>query len=426
MGDNRALRQRMLELDINQVELAHRVNITIETITGRYGTCSERTVRDWMNGKATWPRALQRRALEEVFDCTAEDLGFKPRGATPAPPPTENDVMKRQTFLKGIAATAAAGLTSPPAATASRTTIGTSDVIRLRGGLETLDALDDRKGGHGALEKAALAYAEEVMNLQRTGSATERIRLRLYSVAADYTAIAAWSCIDARELDRAQLHLDACMRLAGLARDPVAAFRTWNMIAMLANQLGNYPDAIAAARAAQRTGITRRDPAFASLAHARTAIGSASLGDRQSALRSIGLAADALGRARDDRPCPSWFAFYGAAELQALTSIVHDRLGDAVSAESASHQALALLPVQFRRNRALATARLALTLLHQDELDLAVHTASSVFDIMAGGPLPGRMRTLLGDFHRELLTLSTNVPAAQEWGDRYRTEWSRM
>nr|WP_167544120.1 XRE family transcriptional regulator [Kitasatospora sp. SID7827] len=416
----------MLELGFSQVELAHRVNDVIKTLTGRYGTCSERTVRDWVRGKVTWPRGLQRRSLEEVFDCTAEELGFQPRGATPAPPPTENDV-RRQTFLKGIAATAttAAGLTPSPATAAPRTTIGTSDVIRLRAGLETLDALDDHRGGHGALEKAALAGAAEVMALQRTGSASERIRSRLFSVAADYTAVAAWSCIDARDLDQAQKHLDTCMRLAGLARDPVAVFRTWNMIAMLANQLGNYPDAVAAARAAQRTGITRRDPAFASLAHARTAIGSAGLNDRQSALRSIGLAADSLGRARGDQPCPSWFAFYGAAELQALTSIVQDRLGDAVSAESASHQALALLPAQFRRNRALATARLALTQLHQDEVDLAVHTASSVFDVMAGDPLPGRMRTLLGDFHRELLTLSTNAPAAQEWGDRYRAEWSR-
>ncbi|MEU6972088.1 XRE family transcriptional regulator [Kitasatospora aureofaciens] len=423
MGDNQEIRRRMRELNITQVELAHRVNSRIRAITGRYGTCSERTVRDWVTGKITWPHERQRLALEAVFDCTAEQLGFKPRRKNPAPPPTEKDV-KRQTFLKGLAATAAVGLTSAPAAATTRTTIGTSDVIRLRAGLETLDALDDHRGGHGALERAALAGANQVQALQRNGTASERIRDRLFSVAADYTAVAAWSCIDARELERAQQHLDTCMRLAGLARDPIATFRTWNMIAILAYQLGNYPDAVAAARAAQRTGITRRDPMFASLAHARTAIGNAGLGDRQGALRSIGMAQDALSRARNE-PRPTWFAFYGPAELQALTSIVQDHLGDAASAEGASHQALALLPAQFRRNRGLATARLALAQLHQREMELAVHTASAAFDVMAGAPIPGRMRTLLGDFHRELLTLSTNAPAAQEWADRYRAEWSR-
>lgn len=43
---------------------------------------------------------------------------------------------------------------------------------------------------------------------------------------------------------------------------------------------------------------------------------------------------------------------------------------------------------------------------------------------MAGAPLPGRMRSLLGDFYRDLLTLAPSTATARAWGDRYRTEWS--
>ncbi|MET9611741.1 XRE family transcriptional regulator [Kitasatospora indigofera] len=423
MGDNASLRNRMAELEFSQVELAHRVNKHIADVTGRYGTCTERTVRDWLTGKTGWPHARQRAALEAVFDCTAEQLGFVPRGVPRPALPPEEDVRRRSFITSGTAVAAAAAFPIP--APNRQTTLGASDVLRLRAGLETLDALDDHQGGHTALERAALAGAQQVLTAQRNGSASERVRRRLFGVAADYIAVAAWSCIDARELDRAQQHLDTCMRLAGLAQDPTAQLRVWNSVALLAHQRGRYPDSVAAAHAAQATGITRRDPMFASLAHARTAVGHSALADRPAAIRSLGLAAEALGRARQEEPRPSWFAFYGPAELFALTAIVRDRLGDSDQAEGASHQALAILPGQFRRNRALATARLALAQLHQGDLDLSTATASSVFDLMAGSLIPGRMRTLLGDYHRDLLTLSSNAPAAREWGDRYRTEWSR-
>ncbi|MFE7190881.1 XRE family transcriptional regulator [Kitasatospora sp. NPDC057541] len=420
MGDNAVLRKRLVELGMSHTELAHRVNRHIEKVTGRYGSCSQRTVRDWLSGRTAWPHQRQRASLEAVFDCTAQELGFTPRGAKRPDPQSEEDVRRRTFIASGPAAAAASAFPTSD----TRTTLGSSDVLRLRASLETLHSLDDHQGGHAALERAALARAGQVLDALRNGSATERVRRRLFSVAADFTAVASWSCIDARALDDAQRHLDACMRLAGLAQDSTAQFRAWNLIAMLSNQRGRHADAIAAAHAARVTGITRRDPMFSSLAHARTAIGHSNTGERQAAVRSLGLANEALSRARHESR-PAWVAFYGPAELHALTAIVHDRLSENQQAEGASHQALAVLPNQFRRNRSLITARLALAQLRQGDLELATATASTVFDLMDGAPLPGRLRTLLGDFHRDLLTLSANGRAAREWGDRYRIEWSR-
>ncbi|WP_335340838.1 hypothetical protein [Streptomyces qaidamensis] len=285
-------------------------------------------------------------------------------------------------------------------------------------------ALDDTRGGHEGLERAALAGAAEALEKQKLG-ATQRVRLRLFSVAADSTATAAWSALDARQSDRAYALLGKALYLAGMGQDPMAELRVWNSYAMLAHQRGEHVEAVDSAQAAQSTSITKRDPLFASLAHARAAIGHSNLGDRQAAIRSLGYAQEALGKAEPDNPRPSWMAFYGPAELSAMTAIVRDRIGDPADAEAASHKALGAIPQQFRRNRALATTRLAMAQLHQRDIDQACVTASTVFELMKGYPIPGRMRSLLGDYYRDLITLAPDAAVAREWGDRFRAEWSR-
>ncbi|MGW2183108.1 hypothetical protein ACWCXX_34650 [Streptomyces sp. NPDC001732] len=215
-------------------------------------------------------------------------------------------------------------------------------MLRLRQQLDALMALDDSRGGHDTLERAALAGAREAVALQGK-PAPQRTRQRLFSLAADYTATAAWSCVDARRSARARPLHERALHLAGLAQDPVATMRVWNSVAILAHQRGAHAEALAAGQAAQATAVTRRDPLFASLAHARIAIAHAHPGDHQSALRSLDHAEKALSKADPARPRPSWAAFYGRAELHAITSIVHDRLGNSPAAEAASHHALTAL-----------------------------------------------------------------------------------
>jgi tetratricopeptide (TPR) repeat protein len=327
----------------------------------------------------------------------------------------------RRNFLTAVTGATAAAV---PLVAARPHAVGTTDVIRLRSGLDALTALDASRGGHEALERAALAGATEALDLQKR-AASQRIRQRLFSVAANYTASAAWSAVDARQSDHALTHLNRALYLAGMAKDPVAELRVWNSHAMLALHRGEFSQAVDAGQAAQATAITRRDPLFASLAHARTAVGHSSVGDRRGALRSLGHAEDALAKAGADEPRPSWVAFYGSAELLAITAIVRDEIGDAAGAEAASHRALAAIPQQFRRNRALATLQLATAQLHQRDVDQACGTADRVFALMAGDPVPGRMRSYLGDFLRDLITLAPDSVTAREWEDRYRSEWSQ-
>nr|WP_163015583.1 helix-turn-helix transcriptional regulator [Streptomyces sp. Tu 4128] len=410
----------MRESGLTQAELADRVNAQVSS-AGYEGTVSDRTVRNWLTGRTRWPHPRQREALEAVFGRTAVELGFSPpAGRRHTLNPAEAPV-RRRNFLTAASGTtvAVAGpfVGAPPQ-------VGTSDVLRLRQGLDALMALDDTRGGHESLERAALVGASEALAKQKLG-ATQRIRLRLYSVAADYAATAAWSALDARQCDRAYALLGKALHLAGLAQDSVAELRIWNSYAMLAHQRGEQTEAIDSAQAALATTITKRDPLFASLAHARTAVSHSNAGDRQAAIRSLGFAQEALNKADLQDPRPSWMAFYGPAELTAMTAIVCDRIGESTEAEAASHKALGAIPEQFRRNRALATARLALAQLHQRDIDQACATASSVFELMKGSPMPGRMRSLLGDYYRDLITLAPDAALAREWGDRYRAEWRR-
>ncbi|WP_307841565.1 hypothetical protein [Streptomyces endocoffeicus] len=328
--------------------------------------------------------------------------------------------MRRRNFLMATTGTTAA-VAVPLIAQHS---VGTSDVIRLRSGLDALVALDAARGGHDELERRALTGAAGALEKQKLG-ASQRIRQRLFSVAAEYTSMAAWSAIDARRTDRARGLLDRALYLAGVAKDSTAEMEVWNLYAMLARQSREHTEAVDAAQAAQHTAIARRDPLFASLAHVRAALGYSNLGDRQAALRSLGYAHETLAKASFDEPRPSWVAFYGRAELSALSAIVRNRIGEPAAAEADGHRALATIPEGFRRNRAMTTAHLALTQLHQRDIDQACATASTAFDLVAGHPMPGRMRSLLGDYHRDLITLAPDASVAREWADRYRTEWSR-
>ncbi|MGW4221488.1 XRE family transcriptional regulator [Streptomyces bacillaris] len=414
----------MSERGMSVRELADAVNDAVGRLTGRPGVTSERTVYRWLSGQNRWPQARQRLALESVTGLSAVRLGFVPRGNAhhhdPALPEEGSDVERRR-FLGAAASTAAVTISLTPNASARPSRVGTADVVRLRAGIERLVALDDERGGHG-LEHVALAGAAEALGLQER-AATQRVRQRLFALATDYTAQAAWSRIDAGQLDGVEARLERALTLAGLAQDSERSMQVWNLRAMLARQRGAHHEAVAAAEAGLVTAVARRSPVHASLAHARTAVCLAHSGQARPALRHLARAEDKLAKADLQQPRSSWLVFYGPAELHSLTAIVHDVVGRPAEAEAASHHALAELGPAYRRNRAHTLARLALAQLHQGDIEQACSTSGAVFDVMAGTALPGRLRLLLGDFQRDLLARAPR-PMAHEWTDRYRTQWS--
>ncbi|MFF3819634.1 helix-turn-helix domain-containing protein [Streptomyces bluensis] len=416
MGANAILKSRMEELGLTQEELAGRMNAALAEITGRPGDVSDRTIRNLLNGTSRRPIGRTCAALERVFGCPVEDLGFSAPRTMQHP---QEDPVRRRTFLTSTTGSAAAAVPL----VAQRRTVGMSDVARVAAGLNALVAADQHQGGHIDLEKAALKGRDSTLELQQR-SAGERVRRALYALAAEYTGAAAWSCIDARDLDQAQRHLNESATYAGLSQDGPTKMSVWVSMAILAAQRRNWHEALAATQAAQASPAARSDPFFDSMGRVRAALAYSALGDSRSALRSLGSAQDALAKATE-RERPHWAAFYSQAELDHLGAIVNNRSGRHTHAEAMAHRALAKIPPAFRRNRALTTAQLALAQLRQGDAEEAIATATDVFTIMDGDPLPGRMRTLVGDFHRDLFALAPSAAYARDWADRLRAEWSR-
>lgn len=414
MGANLILQSRMDQLGFTQENLATRLNDALEAITGRPGEISSRTVRNLLNGSSRRPIGRTCVALEHVFGCRVADLGLS------APSTMQEDPVRRRTFIASTAVSAAAVV---PVGR-QRRFVGMSDVDRLSAGMNELIERDDRQGGHTSLAPAALTGREEVLELQRQ-NASERVRRALYSLASEYTNIAAYSCIDLRDLDAAQGYLHEAGTFAGLSQNPETAMRVWMNMSMLAYQKRNLADQLAAAQAAQTSAAARRDPFYSSMGRARVALAQASIGDVKAARRSLGSAQNAIRKTHDSGERARWTAFYGTAELDHLAAIIHNYNKEPAIAEAMAHRALAKIPAEFQRNRALATCQAALAQLHQGDPEHATATAATVFTIMDGAPLPGRMRTLIGDFHRDLLQLAPSTTYARDWADRMREEWSR-
>ncbi|MCC3768177.1 hypothetical protein [Streptomyces sp. UNOC14_S4] len=407
MGENRILMKRMLAEGLTQEELARRMNNALLEVTGRPGNTSARNIHNLLKGRTSWPWRRTRVALERVFGCTAEELGF-----TPPPSAQQEDPLRRRTFFAtaGGVAAVATGLT--------HRSLGMADVRRLGAELDKLVDLDNHTGGAQQLESRAQAAAQRILDLQQQRSASQRVRSALYLLAASYTSTAMWAAVDAHRTDNAQGHLERANYLATMSGDSSIQYRIWSHAAILALQLHRWPDAIAAAAVARQTSITRRDPFFASLAHARSAGTYASAGERTSALRALDHAAKAWDRVDHELPRPPWMGFFDQAELDGLSAITYLRLGRGAEAEAHARRTLSGLRPDMQRNRLYYTAYLALAQLHQGDIDRACDTADTILDQTVG-----RSRVVLTEFRRTLHRTAPDATRTRVWTEHHHDTW---
>jgi hypothetical protein len=285
------------------------------------------------------------------------------------------DDMKRRTVVVGIAVTAA---TAASPGTAPRR-IGMTDVERLQARFAEIIASDHRRGGQPDIEQRATKLADEALNLQRAGSATQRVRSNLYAAAAAFRSSAMWAAIDGRRYDDAQRHMREAQALAEMSGDQAIKFRIWSHAGAMYRHMGRPADAFAANDVARSLHITRRDPMFASLGLARQAAIHGAAQDRNGTRRAFDQAQDAMDRADPTAYRPVWLlAFYDQAELDALALSAYLALGDYPTAESHAHRCLSALRPHMARSRAITQTRLAHAQLAQGDADAALCAAMNV------------------------------------------------
>ncbi|WP_217247097.1 XRE family transcriptional regulator [Streptomyces sp. AC602_WCS936] len=421
---NVVLEAWMAEHGYSSNSLADAVNSALERLTGRLGGLDGSSVRAWKAGRVMWPKAATRKALEDVSGLPAVALGFVPRGrssSTPVPPQQEDPDMKRRTLVGGIAAVAAAAAAAP--GTAGPRRIGMSDVDRLNKRFAEIIASDHRHGGQLGIEQRAAALADEALNLQNAGSATQRVRSSLYASAAAFRSSAMWAAIDGRRYDVAKAHMREAQALAEMSGDQAIKFRIWSHTGTMYRHMGRPADAFAANDVARNLHITRRDPMFACLGHARHAATLGHTGDSAAVRRALGSARDALERADPDLTRPVWMApVRNGAELETLALSAHLRLGNFEQAESHAHRSLSLLDPQMQRDRAINTARLAHAQLGQGDADAAAVTAMTV--PIDAATRHARVTRMLQEFGAALRASAHGSITVQTWTvytDAWRT-----
>ncbi|MFE1925901.1 XRE family transcriptional regulator [Streptomyces asoensis] len=418
---NTALEAWMREHGYSSNSLADAVNKALEQLTGRTGGLDGSSVRDWKAGRVRWPKAATRRALEAVTGMPPTVLGFVPRGRAPSTPvaPQEDLDMKRRNLIGGfaVAATAAAA----PGTTGPRR-IGMSDVGRLQQRFAEVIASDHRYGGQLGIEQRAAALADEALNLQNAGSATQRVRSSLYGCAASFRSSAMWAAIDGRRYGDAKAHMREAQALAEMSGDQAIKFRIWSHAGAMYRHVGRPGEAFAANDVARNLHITRRDPTFASLGLARQAAIHGAAQDRMGTHRALDQAQDALQRVDPHGFRPVWLlAFYDQAELDSLALSAFLTLGDYPTAEFHAHRCLAALRPHMRRSHAITTTRLAHAQLAQGDFEAAAGTAMKVpTDAATQHPRVSRM---LQEFGAALRARAPRSSAAQSWTEHTRHVW---
>ncbi|UQA97477.1 tetratricopeptide repeat protein [Streptomyces halobius] len=398
--------------------LAKALNSARERLTGAPGRFDDKSVRDWRSGRVRWPNALTRRAFEDVTGLPATALGFVPRSRTPSTPapPQEDADMHRRAALGGIAAAATTIIPGTPRR------IGMSDVDRLQKRFAELIVSDHRHGGQRGIEQRAAALADEALNLQNSGSATQRVRAHLYGAAAAFRSSAMWAAIDGRRYEDAKAHMREAQALAELSRDQTIKFRIWSHAGTLYRHMGRPADALAANDVARHLHITRRDPLFASLGLARQGAIHGAAQDRTGARRAFEQAQDAMGRAAPTDYRPVWMlAFYDQAELDSLALSAYLALGDHSTAEYHARRCLSAFRPHMVRSRAIATTRLAHAQLAQRDADAATHTAMSVPADAA--TQHARVSRMLQEFGAALRATAPTSPIVHTWTEHTRDAW---
>ncbi|MEU1053438.1 XRE family transcriptional regulator [Streptomyces sp. NPDC005876] len=412
---NKVLEAWMAEHGYSSNSLADAVNRALERLTGRLGGLDGSSVRDWKAGRVTWPKSATRKALEDVSGLPAVALGFVPRGrtpSTPASPQQEDPDMKRRTLVGGIAATAAVAAAAP--GTVSPRRIGMSDVNRLNTRFAEIIASDHRYGGQPGIEQRAAALADEALNLQNVGSATQRVRSSLYASVAAFRSSAMWAAIDGRRYDVAKAHMREAQALAEMSGDQAIKFRIWSHAGAMYRHMGRPADALAANDVARNLHITRRDPLFASLGLARQAAIHGTAQDRTGIRRAFDQAQDAMLRADPGEYRPVWLlAFYDQAELDSLALSAYLALGDYPTAEFHAHRCLSALRPHMVRSRAITTTRLAHAQLAQGAADAATATAMKVPTDAA--TQHARVSRMLQEFGAALRATAPGSSTVQTW-----------
>lgn len=322
--------------------------------------------------------------------------------------------MKRRTLMKwGVAATAAAGLSS-----GLGTAVGLADVRRLKQAAARLHGLDQRHGGD-TLWQAALVQAHDGAHLLEHGSYTETVGQLLLTATGQLKICAGWLALDAGQHEVARGCFGEALAMSRQANDPKIETRALANLAYQSNLLDKPREAQRYAYGAEQAATgSGAPPWLAAIPQLRLAVSSSRTGNARDADRAVGQARRVLDR-DSDTSGEEWSAFLSSSEIDGIEATCAIELGRPAQAERLLEQTIAGYEQQFARNLAGWRVRLARARLDMGAVDGAAEAAHGVLDDLGGEVASWRVGAEL-DAVATRLTATSEIPEVADFLDRYQ------
>lgn len=373
---NVVLQQLRLTMRQSQAEVADLMSDLLSKKQGREYSIDASYVSKLERGAISWPSRAYREVLAEIFH--TDQLGFcavRTRRDAERVDPTH-----RREFLTFLTLPAAAPL-ADAADPGGAARIGRSDALEFEARIDAL-AILQRSAGGGTAHVLCTPEMQHAVTAARHASMTPAVREQWCRGISRLSGTSGWAIFDANRESAALDMLETGLAAAEEARDP-------GLTAFLAE-------------ISARLHVQMRRPAQA-LAELRRAYGPVPPGIAATsaalAARALALTGDARGVAREVNAADAWFARLGqdTSSLQKYADSgkhyadTADALFDLASRTNRPepelirrfHEALALLPADRGRTRAVAGAKLAHTYYLLGERELGDAAAQQARDAAA-------------------------------------------
>lgn len=324
---NRRLTAARGALGLTQEGLAELANAQVETDTGKPGAMDADYVSKLERGVHTWPGKHYRRALRTVLGAhTDADLGFcstRSKAATVVDDQFEvaqgSDDVKRQAFLRALAATVAGMAVGNPAAEAlgraatgdAPSRVGSVEVEQVNHAINLFGEWQDLYGG-GVCKDAIEGQVKWATQLL-AADATGQVKDELYRSVGFLVDIAGWGAFDAGHHDVARNYFQLALYCAEQVNDWGLRANVLSDMARQAIYVGRPDDGLSLIELAQ-VRQDRQTPtvrAMLSVVRARTL---AKVNRGEECYGAVIAAEDHFSN-QNTSDDPPWITYFNAADL---------------------------------------------------------------------------------------------------------------
>jgi tetratricopeptide (TPR) repeat protein len=260
--------------------------------------------------------------------------------------------------------------------------VGAADVADLASRVHALRLADDVIAG-GDLIGPALRELRSAVKLYRESSHTQGIGDALLSQIGELAQIAAWIASDAGRHEEAERIYKLGMTAADQAQDLTLIGNLAGSLAYQYSNTGQVKNGLLLARAALDAAGREAPPKARALYLDRAAWAYAKANEPQSALRTLGEAAEALSRDNCENDSPTYLYWFDIGELQVMESRVYTELRRPLRAVPLLQDVLSQYDPTHTRELALYLSWLAVALADANEPEEAAATARRVMTLSA-------------------------------------------